>query len=415
MRKLFVSLYLYIIISLFLLSGTMEKLWPHKEGADALMLGAEFSQSLLLLSKTDHGVSQLKKHFSAQEIALSDIAFLPHQEIKLQKNIPILLFDSEDRAVWYIKYHKDKLLKIGPISVVAPVYDSSWPYLIILAFIGLPIGLWSYVVWRDFERLRGMCESMNAPEDMDLGPGIHSVLLPITDTLSAMQERIKRLLDSQKELTSSVSHEFRTPLARLKFAIAMMDDKDLNDRSKKYINGMNYDIAELESLVTEMLNFAKMDRETPALHIAPIDFVELADNLIDKLSFNADCAIRLVSEDELLHYCDGHFLTRSVQNLIGNAVKYADELVQVSLIAVDDKVLIKVADDGPGIEESEWENVFKPFTRLDKSRHKKTGGFGLGLAIVSKIIQWHKGKCYLEKTDLGGACFVIELPVINKD
>jgi two-component system OmpR family sensor kinase len=164
-----------------------------------------------------------------------------------------------------------------------------------------------------------------------------------------------------------------------------------------------------------MLNFAKMDRETPALHIAPIDLAELADNLIDKLSFNADCAIRLISDDELLYACDGHFLTRSVQNLIGNAVKYADKLVQVSLISVDDKVLIKVEDDGPGIEESEWENVFKPFTRLDKSRHKKTGGFGLGLAIVSKIIQWHKGKCYLEKSDLGGACFVIELPIINKD
>jgi len=391
----------------------MEKLWPHKEGADALMLGAEFSQSLQLLSQTDGGVSQLKAHFSAQEIALSDIAFLPHQEKKLNNHEPILLFDSKDRAVWYIKSHQNKLLKIGPISVVAPVYDSSWPYLIILAFIGLPIGLWSYVVWRDFERLRSMCANMNAPEDMDLGPGVHSVLLPITDTLSAMQERIKRLLDSQKELTSSVSHEFRTPLARLKFAIAMMDVKDLNERSQKYINGMNYDIAELESLVTEMLNFAKMDRETPALNVEPVDLVELSDNLIEKLSFNAHCAIRLVSDDELIYSCDGHFLTRSIQNLIGNAVKYADNLVQVSLICSSDKILIKVEDDGPGIEESEWDNVFKPFTRLDKSRDKKTGGFGLGLAIVSKIIQWHKGSCYLEKTSLGGACFVIELP--NQD
>ncbi|PAJ75590.1 two-component sensor histidine kinase [Pseudoalteromonas sp. NBT06-2] len=413
MRKLFVSLYLYIIISLFLLSGTMEKLWPHKEGADALMLGAEFSQSLLLLSKSDNGILQLKNHFSAQEIALSDIAFLPHQETKLNNDLPILLFDTKDRAVWYIKLQENKLLKIGPISVVAPVYDSSWPYLIILVFIGLPIGLWSYFVWRDFERLRSMCENMNVPEDMNLGPGIHSILLPITDTLAAMQERIKRLLNSQKELTSSVSHEFRTPLARLKFAIAMMDYKGLNERSQKYINGMNYDIVELESLVTEMLNFAKMDRETPVLNIESVDLAELADNLIEKLSFNAHCAIRLISDDELLYDCDSHFLTRSIQNLIGNAVKYADKLVQVTLVSAQGKVLIKIEDDGPGIEESEWENVFKPFTRLDKSRDKKTGSFGLGLAIVSKIIQWHKGKCYLETAPLGGACFVIELPNIS--
>lgn len=413
MRKLFVSLYLYIIISLFLLSGTMEKLWPHKEGADALMLGAEFSQSLLLLSKSDNGILQLKNHFSAQEIALSDIAFLPHQETKLNNDLPILLFDTKDRAVWYIKLQENKLLKIGPISVVAPVYDSSWPYLIILVFIGLPIGLWSYFVWRDFERLRSMCENMNVPEDMNLGPGIHSILLPITDTLAAMQERIKRLLNSQKELTSSVSHEFRTPLARLKFAIAMMDYKGLNERSQKYINGMNYDIVELESLVTEMLNFAKMDRETPVLNIESVDLAELADNLIEKLSFNAHCAIRLISDDELLYDCDSHFLTQSIQNLIGNAVKYADKLVQVTLVSAQGKVLIKIEDDGPGIEESEWENVFKPFTRLDKSRDKKTGSFGLGLAIVSKIIQWHKGKCYLETAPLGGACFVIELPNIS--
>ncbi|WP_353651671.1 ATP-binding protein [Pseudoalteromonas sp. NBT06-2] len=391
----------------------MEKLWPHKEGADALMLGAEFSQSLLLLSKSDNGILQLKNHFSAQEIALSDIAFLPHQETKLNNDLPILLFDTKDRAVWYIKLQENKLLKIGPISVVAPVYDSSWPYLIILVFIGLPIGLWSYFVWRDFERLRSMCENMNVPEDMNLGPGIHSILLPITDTLAAMQERIKRLLNSQKELTSSVSHEFRTPLARLKFAIAMMDYKGLNERSQKYINGMNYDIVELESLVTEMLNFAKMDRETPVLNIESVDLAELADNLIEKLSFNAHCAIRLISDDELLYDCDSHFLTRSIQNLIGNAVKYADKLVQVTLVSAQGKVLIKIEDDGPGIEESEWENVFKPFTRLDKSRDKKTGSFGLGLAIVSKIIQWHKGKCYLETAPLGGACFVIELPNIS--
>ncbi|WP_342742221.1 ATP-binding protein [Pseudoalteromonas denitrificans] len=391
----------------------MEKLWPHKEGENAVMLGAEFSQSLLLLSKTSNGIEQLKKHFSAEIIASSDIAFLPHQQDKLSEESPVLLFDSEERAVWYIQLSKKNLLKVGPITVVAPVYDSSWPYLIILAFIGVPIGLWSFFVWRDFERLRHICENMNSPDSMDLGPGVHSVLLPITDTLSAMQERIKRLLDSQKELTSSVSHEFRTPLARLKFAIAMLDDNELNERSQKYINSMNYDIAELELLVTEMLNFAKMDRETPVLNIENVDVVELADNLIDKLSFNTDCTIRLISPDELNYACDGHFLTRSIQNLIGNALKYSKTLVQVSLILTHDKVLIKVADDGPGIDESEWVNVFKPFTRLDKSRDKKTGGFGLGLAIVKKIIIWHKGRCYLEETDLGGACFVIELPLNN--
>jgi hypothetical protein len=85
MRKLFASLYLYIIISLLLLSGAMEKLWPHKEGENALMLGAEFTQSISLLAQTAQGISQLEQQFDAKKIKQSDIAFLPYQLDKLAK------------------------------------------------------------------------------------------------------------------------------------------------------------------------------------------------------------------------------------------------------------------------------------------------------------------------------------------
>ena len=112
----------------------------------------------------------------------------------------------------------------------------------------------------------------------------------------------------------------------------------------------------------------------------------------------------------LVYKCDAHFIARVMQNLVGNALKYAVSRVDVTLKAQGDAIYFIVEDDGEGILKSDRESVFKPFTRLDKSRDKSTGGFGLGLAIVAKIVSWHKGHYAITDSSLGGAKFIVTLP-----
>ncbi len=409
MGKLFISLYFYIIASLFILSGALEKFWPQQDGIDLMPLAPEMAVSFELLNQQDDGIQLLQQQFNGELIARSDIAFLPQQQQQLNAGKAVALFDANQRVYWYLIVSHDQLLKLGPYDTQSASYNSIWPFFIMLALIGLPVALWSYWLWRDFNRLESACHTMEAGNDLVLAKHKRSLLLPITQTLVTMQNRIKHLLDAQRDLTSSVSHEFRTPLARLKFAIAMMQDMSSDTKLDNYFNGMNNDIYELESLVSEMLEYAKLEREAPTLNMEPFDLVHMVDEVAAKLAFNCDKQIAVVNTNSLMFNGDKHFLQRAVQNLIGNAVKYAVAQVQIELLEINDELVISVSDDGPGIEKEQWQHVFKPFTRLDKSRNKKIKGFGLGLAIVEKIVSWHTGRCYLQESKLGGACFVIAL------
>ncbi|WP_372767059.1 ATP-binding protein [Pseudoalteromonas sp.] len=409
MGKLFLSLYAYIIVSIFILSGALEKLWPEPNGIEALPLAPQVSESISALAVTPNGINKLKHIYQHQIIPADQIAFLPEQSSRLQQGQAIPVFDGPKQVIWYLQFDNSQLLKIGPYRFDSNSYDSIWPFIIMLMVIGLPVAAWSYWLWRDFNQLERACHDINAPEDLQLSSDDKSALLPIKQTLMAMKERIKHLLDSQRELTSSVSHEFRTPLARLKFAIAMLEDTQSNEQTAPYLASMQADIQELDALVSEMLEFAKLEREKPTLNLEQYDVVEQATVLAEKLGFNSKIKINIETSSPLIITADAHFIGRAIQNFVGNALKYAEHEIRISIYQQASRVFIKVADDGVGIEQSEWEHVFKPFTRLDKSRNKKIKGFGLGLAIVQKIINWHNGKCYLEKSPLGGACFVIEL------
>jgi two-component system OmpR family sensor kinase len=411
MGKLFVSLYVYIIVSLFVVSGVIEQLWPYDESQQQVLLDKEFGQSLWLLSQTPSGLKKLKNNFESHIIARNDLMLPEQQHVQLIENHYLYLYDKQQRIVWYIELNSSELIQVGPIGVLNASSASVWPYLLLLIIVGIPVGLWSFLLWRDFAKLRDACKAVDGLQDFQLSDTSKSFFLPVTDTLKIMQQRITFLLTAQQELTSSVSHEFRTPLARLKFAIAMLQDQLLDEKSEKYLASMQNDISELESLVSEMLQYARLDSQLPSLHSVNCDLVSLVKSGIEKLNFNTAIKLNYDFPDKLNYQCDSHFMARIIQNLIGNALKYANSQVGVALLSDEKNVLLIIEDDGAGITQTERAHVFKPFTRLDKSRDKKTGGFGFGLAIVSKIVSWHQGECWVEDSSLGGAKFIISLPI----
>ncbi|MEL0640356.1 ATP-binding protein [Pseudoalteromonas aliena] len=411
MGKLFTSLYLYIIVSLFAVSGVIDQLWPYEESQQQVFLDDEFGQSLWLLSQTPNGLKKLKHNFESKVIERRDLILPQKQQSQLNQNHYLYLYDKQQRIVWYVDLGNDSLLQVGPVGVLTQESSSVWPYLLLLIIIGIPVGLWSFLLWRDFAKLRKACEAVEGLQDFQLNDSSKSFFLPITDTLNVMQQRIEFLLSAQQELTSSVSHEFRTPLARLKFAIVMVQEQMLNEKGEKYLTNMQTDISELESLVSEMLEYARLDSQQPSLQPINCDLAGLVKTTVEKLNFEARTTLSINLQEHLNYYCDSHFMARVFQNLIGNALKYTHQQVKISLLQKATHIILTVEDDGEGIELSERENVFKPFTRLDKSRGKDTGGFGLGLAIVAKIVSWHQGECKVESSSLGGAKFIVYLPL----
>ncbi len=211
-----------------------------------------------------------------------------------------------------------------------------------------------------------------------------------------MAKRINRHLNQRSEMLSGISHDLRTPLTRLKLQLAMLDQKEL---SKK----MSSDIDEMERMLNDYLQFAKTQaqEETREINLNNL-FRTIKENLNDpnlKISFD---------EDINLH---GRplALKRSFENIIQNGLTYGKKVI-VQIQKSSNRVLIIVDDDGPGIPEDQYKNVFKPFFRLDKSRSLNQSGVGLGLAIVEDVINSHGGSIYLGRGKLKGLQVKISLP-----
>jgi signal transduction histidine kinase len=232
-----------------------------------------------------------------------------------------------------------------------------------------------------------------------------SAISDLTEQFHIMAQRVANLMTDQKQLVNAVSHELRTPLARLKFALAM-----LQSSQPEQVSGMQQDVQEIESLIDEMLSYARLEIAGEQFSREKFDLSELMQAQLDKLQGLSSKEITTSIESDIKVNANAHYLARVIQNLLQNADKYGASQIDVSLTEVEQQVIIVVEDDGEGIAEDQYESVFMPFVRLEKSRNKHLGGYGLGLAIVKKIVSWHKGQCVVAKSKLGGASFVITLP-----
>ena len=211
-----------------------------------------------------------------------------------------------------------------------------------------------------------------------------------------MAKRINRHLNQRAEMLSGISHDLRTPLTRLKLQLAMLKQKELSEKMSK-------DIDEMEEMLNNYLQFAKTQSQEDT---SKIDLVVLINSI--KNQFNNDKLI-ISNKDTVELKGRPIALKRSFQNIIQNGLTYGNKVL-VNVQKGNNKALITVEDDGPGIPEDQYKNVFKPFFRLDKSRSLNQSGVGLGLAIVEDIINSHGGSIQLGKSKLNGLQVKIFLP-----
>ena len=212
-----------------------------------------------------------------------------------------------------------------------------------------------------------------------------------------MRKRILRHLNQRSEMLSGISHDLRTPLTRIKLQLAMIKDKDLSKR-------LSEDVDEMEKMLNEYLQFASTDAKDKT---ETFDLSELVKNINNKYE-NPN----IINDFDSQIYFNGrkNLIQRCINNLIDNSLKYGKKIV-VKIKKQNLNIIISIDDDGPGIPKSEYQNIIKPFYKIDKSRSDSKSSVGLGLAISSDIAKSHGGDINFEKSKLGGLQVRISLPV----
>ena len=211
-----------------------------------------------------------------------------------------------------------------------------------------------------------------------------------------MRKRILRHLNQRSEMLSGISHDLRTPLTRIKLQLAMIKDKDLSQK-------LSMDVDEMERMLNEYLQFASTGAKDKT---ETFDLSELIRDIVQKYENQ-----NIITDFNSRIFFNGrkNLIQRCIINLIDNSQKYGKKIV-VKIDKQTSNVIISIDDDGPGIPKSEYQNIVKPFYKIDKSRSDSKSSVGLGLAISSDIIKSHGGDIDFDKSKLGGLKAKISLP-----
>jgi two-component system OmpR family sensor kinase len=419
MTRHFLTLYLSIVIVLAAVSWGQERLWQSYGG------GAqdELPQANVL-KLLDGQLQAVPREQRADLVANAardtglDLELLEPQDVAgaaiggLANGKPVLM-DGADGRSWVLQ----RVEQDG--RVLAFRFDNEpqrglpdW----ILAFvfyaaIALVVMMWLWPMTRDLGTLeRSTVRFGDRNWSFDAVIANRSPVYPLAEAFRRMAARIDGLIGSHKDMSNALSHEIKTPLARMLFEIELARVAADPAALQRHLDHLNTDITELNAFVTATLEYAVLERAEVALNIAAHDFTTIVPAVTEsvKRGARADLEIRCEVGEAKAVVCDVHLIETVLRNLLYNAIRHANRKIRVSFEVVEQqRYLLCVDDDGPGIPEADRERVFGSFVQLGRPAGEKTGS-GLGLAIVQRIVEWHGGTAHVEQSPLGGARFVVD-------
>lgn len=423
-----------------------------KQGVAFVVMGIKDDPSHFLYLKID-GIGE--RQMKALPIFILDyLVYYPGQEKeyleKIQKhfyykvdiqNISQLTLDSEqigrlrsDQGV--ILYQDSASVRGTTISILSPMPNAPGKVLVmgpipmfnwmpfqlaagitLLSMFILCLGVYGLIVPMQ-RKLKQVNNALNVMQKGDMSIRVpvegNEEMASLASSYNSMSDHIQRLIEAQRELMRAVSHELRTPVARIRFGMEMLVDEEEYEYRQQQVEMIDKDIEALNTLIDEIMTYAKLEQGMPSLDLEEIVLFEVLDQVVvetEALKTNKNIEL-LPPPLNLTVDAERRYLHRVVQNLVGNAVRYCENTVQVSGgINAQGMAYICVEDDGAGIPEEDRARVFEAFARLDDSRTRASGGYGLGLSIVSRIAYWFGGSiCVDQSPKLGGARFVMEWP-----
>ena len=290
-------------------------------------------------------------------------------------------------------------------------YAANWA--VEFTLVAILVWFWVRPLWREILGLRTAAERIG---EGDFGArartGRGSALRGVADAFNQMASRVAHLMQSHRTLTSAVSHELRTPIARLRFGHSLAREEPTAAGKDRHLARMEHDIAEIDQLTSELLDYARLERGSPPLALHEVPAAPWLEDVLagsgESPGATAPVIEARIAVEQLR--CEPRYMARAVANLVRNARRHARGRVAVSIEPCDGDVAIHVDDDGQGIDPADRERLFEPFVRADGSRDRDSGGFGLGLAIVRQVARWHGGDARLADSPLGGARASIRWP-----
>ena len=298
------------------------------------------------------------------------------------------------------------------------IFDSPWLMSVIVMCVAFPILFFlSWRLTRPVKELR-LAANAIALGDLKTNPKIENQgikeLRDVGRSFNQMVTALQDLNQYQQRLLADISHELKTPLARLQLAVAIIRRRNGEsseiDRIENEIQKLNTMILDLLSLSRQQVNSHLARAKFPVQQIW-FDILEDAKFEMNENGLALEIHNHIPPSER--YYINGNcqLLSSAVENVIRNAKKYAETRVSVVLTIHKKNLVIDIEDDGPGVPESEYEQIFRPFYRVDEARARQTGGTGLGLAIVLNAVQQHKGTVVASKASIGGLRVEIVLPL----
>lgn len=330
----------------------------------------------------------------------------------------LITLETDETPVMEMLFPTQRIvLAIEPRAASRRFFNSAASVLAVLAICIIAATLVLIPVARRLQGLQGLANkygsgnwsATNTDKSKDQIGQLGESMQDMASQIQQLIDNNNSLVQDQRELMQAVAHEFRAPMARMRFALEMNEDNTVDSSGSAEISNA---LDELNNMVSEVLQFARLQISAPDLQLNSVPLEQLLKECSDQcrhlfpstvISADTDFSIRVNA--------DPTHLQRALINLISNAAKYGQQRVNVSVEQSDSSITLHVDDDGFGIPERDRLRALKPFVRLETSRSRKLGGTGLGLAIANGVAIKHGGSLAITDSPIGGARLSLSLPV----
>jgi signal transduction histidine kinase len=439
MKRLFIHVYLFMLVlflsvtfvvapifnwaieDYFFKAGDLDSYW--RDIFRGFYHTIETDLKRLPVDQWEPAIRDLQSHF-AYPILITPMASLPLPASEvLALNRGEIVIQSGAVVMRHQIGRSGMLLCMGPVPEIGDIPDlnslGNYIQMLFCAVFGV-LALFFALIWalplaRNLKRISTATAAFGQGTlEARATISKRSSLAPLAQTFNSMADRIQELITSHRELTHTVSHELRTPLARIRFDMEMMASAQERGQRERHHEAIRRNVDELEMLISELLTYARFDHhnfhlQTEMLDLAPwlIELTAATNNEIGRIRI--DCRID-GTDPNVPSQVNPRFLARAVGNLLQNAARYSRQRIHVTLATEDQFRIIHVDDDGPGVAGADRQRIFEPFVRLEDTKSDDADGYGLGLAIVRRVAEWHGGQAVVTDSPIGGARFTLRWP-----
>ena len=301
-------------------------------------------------------------------------------------------------------------IRMGPFKpAVESTLNRFLPFIFYASILAV-VGLWLRPLLRDLTVLTAASQKFASDYREPLDTASRTTqLTSLASNLDDMSARVSQLIQTQKEMTAALSHEIRTPLARVRFAAAVLEG-EVDPELRGQLRDINTDVQQIDDLISDMLDYARLDHPGLSMQFQSVPLEPWLDSIV-AASPPHERSVQTVRQDLDDAWMEPRLMELALSNMLANALRYARRQVTITISRDEDMYCLTVEDDGEGIPVGERTSIFRAFTRLDTSRNRNTGGFGLGLAIVARIAALHRGRVVADASaNLGGAKLMLEWP-----